>query len=181
MRKIKGSSNYLRNQVRGNLAKAALSMFIFAVALTGLMLWVITRLQWGIFEAIALILLLVPIVASYFYLRKYHLYNGGWHGEKQVAKLLKRKLSDDYCLINDLYLRDGGGDIDHVVLGPNGVLCWKPRTGAATSSATVTCGSGRETQLLQAAQAAKSNDNAAKSKTHNRKLPQPCEHFGLKV
>ena len=31
-------------------------------------------------------------------------------------------LNDDYYLLNDLYLRDGGGDIDHIVLGPNGVF-----------------------------------------------------------
>ena len=65
---------------------------------------------------------LVPLAVFYFYLRKYRIYNAGWEGEKQVAKLLSSKLSDDYFLINDLYLHDGGGDIDHVVLGPSGVF-----------------------------------------------------------
>ncbi|MCJ7794091.1 NERD domain-containing protein, partial [Candidatus Bathyarchaeota archaeon] len=48
--------------------------------------------------------------------------SGGWEGEKQVAKLLSSKLSDDYILINDLYLHNGYGDIDHVVLGPSGIF-----------------------------------------------------------
>jgi hypothetical protein len=50
------------------------------------------------------------------------IYKGGWTGEKQVAKLLSSKLSDDYLLLNDLYLRNNGGDIDHIVLGSNGVF-----------------------------------------------------------
>jgi len=63
-----------------------------------------------------------PLVAFYFYLRKYHIYRGGWQGEKEVTALLSHTLSDDYFLLNDLYLREGGGDIDHIVLGPNGLF-----------------------------------------------------------
>jgi hypothetical protein len=73
------------------------------------------------FEEAGLLLSLAPLAGFYFYLRKYRIYNGGWEGEKRVVKLLNSKLSDDYYLINDLYLGDGGGDIDHIVLGPNGV------------------------------------------------------------
>ncbi len=43
-------------------------------------------------------------------------------GEQQVAKLLSSKLSDDYFLVNGLSLRNGGGDIDHIVLGPSGIF-----------------------------------------------------------
>ena len=66
--------------------------------------------------------LIAPAIAAYYYLRKYHLYSGGWQGEKKVAKLLASSLSDDYYLINDLYLHGGGGDIDHIVLAPSGVF-----------------------------------------------------------
>jgi hypothetical protein len=69
-----------------------------------------------------LLVSLVPLGAFFYYLRKYRVYNGGWVGEKQVTKLLSSRLSDDYTLLNGLYLRDGGGDIDHVVLGPSGVF-----------------------------------------------------------
>lgn len=122
MRKIKGSSSYLKNQVRKNLAKAALSLFLFGVILFALTLRVLSTLQVGILEEAGLLLSLAPLIGFYFYLRKYRIYSGGWTGEKQVAKLLNSKLNDDYYLLNDLYLRDGGGDIDHVVLGPNGVF-----------------------------------------------------------
>ena len=66
--------------------------------------------------------MVVSLGAFYFYLRRYHIYNAGLRGEKQVANLLTHTLNDDYYLLNDLYLRDGGGDIDHIVLGPNGVF-----------------------------------------------------------
>ncbi|MCL4430435.1 MAG: NERD domain-containing protein [Chloroflexi bacterium] len=122
MRKIKGSSSYLKNQVRKNLAKAALSMLIFGVVLFALTLRVLSTLQVGILEEAGLLLSLAPLISFYFYLRKYRIFSGGWEGEKQVAKLLSSKLNDDYYLLNDLYLRDGGGDIDHIVLGPNGVF-----------------------------------------------------------
>ena len=122
MRKIKGFSSYLKNQVRKNLAKAALSALIFAAIFALLIYRILSTLQVSILEEVGLVFLLAPLVAFYFYLRKYHIYSGGWQGEKQVAKLLTNKLNDDYYLLNDLYLRDGGGDIDHIVLGPNGVF-----------------------------------------------------------
>jgi hypothetical protein len=122
MRKIKGSSSYLKNQVRKNLAKAAFSALIFAAVSSILIYRILSTLQIGFFEEAGFVFLIAPLVAFYFYLRKYHIYNGGWQGEKQVAKLLSNTLSDDYYLLNDLYPRYGGGDIDHIVLGPNGVF-----------------------------------------------------------
>jgi hypothetical protein len=122
MRKLKGSSGYLKNQVRKNLAKSALSLIIFGVILFAITFRVISKLQVGIFEEVGLLISIVPLVGFYFYLRKYRIYSGGWAGEKQVANLLTSKIKDDYYLLNDLYLRDGGGDIDHIVLGPNGIF-----------------------------------------------------------
>jgi hypothetical protein len=122
MRKMKGSGNYLKNQVRKNLAKAAGCLLLFFLIFGALSLYVLSNLSLNIFEAAGLLLSLVPLGAFYYYLHKYRIYNGGWAGEKQVTKLLASKLSDDYILLNDLYLRGGGGDIDHIVLGPNGIF-----------------------------------------------------------
>ncbi len=121
MRKIKGSNSYLKNQTRVNLAKAVLCVLIFGILLFGIMFRSIYSMQIDLITEIGLVFLLAPIIASYYYLRKYHLYNGGRQGEKSVAKLLNSHLSDDYYLINDLYL-GAGGDIDHIVLAPNGVF-----------------------------------------------------------
>ena len=122
MRQLKGSSNYLNNQVRKNLAKAVLCIALFFLILFAVSLRVLLTLSLDIFDEVALFLSLAPLAAFYYYLRKYRIYNAGREGEKQVATLLSSKLSNDYFLINDLYLHNGGGDIDHVVLGPSGVF-----------------------------------------------------------
>jgi hypothetical protein len=119
---MKGSSNYLKNQVRKNLAKAVLCLVIFLLVFFALSLRVLFRLSLSIFEEAGLLVSLVPLAGSYFYLRQYRIYKAGWAGEKEVAKLLSSKLNDDYFLINDLYLHDGGGDIDHIILGPSGIF-----------------------------------------------------------
>jgi hypothetical protein len=119
---MKGSSSYLKNQVRKNLAKAVLCVVLFFLIFFALSLRVLFTQSLGIFDAAGLLVSLVPLAAFYFYLRKYRIYNAGWVGERRVAKLLSSKLSDDYFLINDLYLHNGGGDIDHVVLGPSGIF-----------------------------------------------------------
>jgi hypothetical protein len=122
MRKMKGSGTYLKNQVRKNLAKAFACLVLFGLIFFALSLRVLSTLSLSTFEAAGLLVSLLPLAAFYFYLHKYRIYSGGWEGEKQVAKLLSKTLSDDYYLINDVYLHDGGGDIDHIVLGPNGVF-----------------------------------------------------------
>jgi hypothetical protein len=122
MRRIKASSSYLKNQTRKNLAKAALCLLVFGAVLFALTLRLLTTFQLDLLEETGYVFSLAPLIAFYFYLRKYRIYYGGLEGEKQVALLLNRILNDDYYLINDVYLREGGGDIDHVVLAPNGVF-----------------------------------------------------------
>jgi hypothetical protein len=122
MRKMKGSGNYLRNQVRKNLATAVICLMLCSFIFVTLGFRVLFTLSLSIFEAIGLLISLVPLGLFYFYLREYRIYRGGWEGEKRVVQLLNSKLSDDYILLNDLCLRNGGGDIDHIVLGPNGIF-----------------------------------------------------------
>jgi hypothetical protein len=122
MRQLKGSSSYLKNQVRKNLVKTALSILIFVIILFALTLRVLYTWQVGTLEEALLLLSIAPLIGFYFYLRKYRIFSGGWEGEKRVVKLLTDKLNDDYYLLNDLYLHNGGGDIDHIILGHNGVF-----------------------------------------------------------
>ena len=122
MRKMKGSGNYLKNQVRNNLVKAVLCIVLFCLIFFTVSPSVLLTLSLNIFDLAGFLLSLVPLAAFYYYLRKYRIYHGGWVGEKKVTNLLSSRLSDEYLLLNDLYLRNGGGDIDHVVLGPNGVF-----------------------------------------------------------
>ncbi len=122
MRKIKGSSSYIKNQVIRNAAKAAFSILIFVAILFLNAEVIFFTGQTSVYRLSGLVFLILPLVAFNHYLHKYHVYNGGWWGEKQVDKQLASNLSDDYYLINDLYLPESGGDIDHIVLAPGGVF-----------------------------------------------------------
>jgi hypothetical protein len=132
MRKIKGSSSYLKNQVRNNLAKAILGFFLFALALFVLAFRVFSSFQVGVFEEGLFLALFVPLAFFYFYLHKYRIYRGGWQGEKQVTELLIHNLGDDFYLLDGLYLKGGGGDIDHVVLSPGGVFVLETKNWSGT-------------------------------------------------
>ncbi len=131
---MKGSGNYLKNQVRKNLAKATVCLLMFFLIFSALSIQVLLTLSLGIFELAGFLISLVPLGAFYYFLRKYRIYGGGWEGEKRVIKLLSSKLGDDYILLNDLYLRGGGGDIDHVVLGPNGIFVLETKNWNGTIS-----------------------------------------------
>jgi len=48
-------------------------------------------------------------------------YRKGIAGEELVSTLLAR-LSDDFCLVNDVKVRGHRGNIDHVLIGPCGVV-----------------------------------------------------------
>ncbi len=135
MRTLKGSGSYLKNQVRKNLAKSVLCLVLFGLILFASSLHILLSLNLTIFDAAGLLISLIPLAIFYFYLRKYRIYGSGLKGEKQVVKLLGSKLSDDYFLLNDLYLRDGAGDIDHVLLGPNRVFVLETKNW----SGSITC------------------------------------------
>jgi hypothetical protein len=100
--------------------------------------FILTSFQTGRFQDTGILFLLdlviIPcsLVGFYFYLHKFHVFNGGLQGEKQVVKLLSRSLSDDYFLINSLYLQGGGGDIDHIVLAPAGVFVLETKNWSGT-------------------------------------------------
>jgi hypothetical protein len=122
MRKLKGSGSYLRNQTLKNFGKAAFCLFVFVVVFFASILRLLFTFQLYSFEGVGLLVSLIPLLSGYFYLGKYRTYLGGWNGERQVAKLLKSTLSDEYYLVNEVSFGDGKGDVDHIVLGPNGVF-----------------------------------------------------------
>lgn len=66
-----------------------------------------------------------PIIGILYYSRRYRTYRMGAEGETRVTQVLTSELNDDYYLVNDVvYINDRGNkeNIDHVVLGPNGVF-----------------------------------------------------------
>ncbi|MDD3492751.1 MAG: nuclease-related domain-containing protein [Candidatus Thermoplasmatota archaeon] len=68
------------------------------------------------------LIMVIVISAVYYYYSRAPSYKKGRTGEELVTKELKKKLDDDYYLINDLDLPDSKGNIDHVVVGPTGIF-----------------------------------------------------------
>ncbi|HTY75671.1 MAG TPA: nuclease-related domain-containing protein [Candidatus Nanoarchaeia archaeon] len=121
MKILKESGNYLRNQTLKNLAKAIACLLL--VSGIGLFLFVkLVTSSVGILEEALAVFALFLLGTFFIYLRKYHVYLGGWNGEKRVVEILRTSLGNDYFLINNVRFRDGQGDIDHIVLGPNGIF-----------------------------------------------------------
>jgi hypothetical protein len=122
LRVIVSSNNYLRRQVRKYLAATAALIAVFFVIIISLTLRILFFWSLDILELTGFLASIAPILASYFFLHKYKVYSGGLTGEKDVTATLKKKFNADYTLINSLYLEDHQGDIDHVLLAPNGIF-----------------------------------------------------------
>ncbi|MCW4018230.1 MAG: NERD domain-containing protein [Candidatus Bathyarchaeota archaeon] len=122
MRKLNGSSNYLRNQTWKNLAKATLCLVVFGFVVLQPTVNMFLRFRFGFLEAAFLLFSLVPLVGVYFFLGKYRSYKGGLDGEKRVAKLLSSALNNDYYLLSGVTFKHSRSDVDQIVIGPNGVF-----------------------------------------------------------
>ncbi len=121
MRVLRKSGSYVRNQAWKNIGLAALCLLVLSAAFLPAVPKLV-HLQISLLEEVQLAVSLAALIGFYICLRRYRIFRGGLEGERQVTKMLKAKLRDDYFLINDAYFRDGGGDIDHIVLGPNGLF-----------------------------------------------------------
>jgi hypothetical protein len=66
-----------------------------------------------------------PTLGAYHHHNAYRHFKQGMKGEKRVVEFLKSKFDSSYFLINDVvYVNERGNkeNIDHIVLGPNGVF-----------------------------------------------------------
>lgn len=122
MKVLKESGNYLRRKAVHYLAMTTICI----IALAAITLSDIPNsplyIDAGRYEGPRVMLLVFPFFLAFYFFRKFSGYKRGYDGEKRVSKILSSNLSDEYSLINDVTLSDGYGNIDHVVLGPNGVF-----------------------------------------------------------
>ncbi len=121
MRILKTSGNHLRKQTWKNLVKAILCFALFGIVFLPAVAHTLLYMRIELLEELLLAVSLIPLTGFYYFLHRYRIYRSGWEGEKRVAKLLNATLSDDYFLINGLHFH-GEGDIDHIILGPNGIF-----------------------------------------------------------
>jgi hypothetical protein len=79
----------------------------------------------GDFDTSLILTAAIPTLGFYYYLKRYQNCRRGMKGEKRVRQFLESRLNDSYYLINDVeYVNARGGkeNIDHIVLGPNGIF-----------------------------------------------------------
>jgi hypothetical protein len=72
--------------------------------------------------------------------RRFESWSKGKHGEILVAEALK-SLSNNYVLLNDLILPDGKGNVDHLVIAPNGLFVIETKNYSGRVKCEATSGS----------------------------------------
>lgn len=116
MRVVRTGGQYLETRERGFWLLLTMALAFTAVAMMISVLNYGTTVMW---------IWLLPIVASAqlvkAVVRRLTSVRKGRLGERAVIDLLRR-LPDDYWLINDVTLEGGRGNIDHVLVGPCGVV-----------------------------------------------------------
>ena len=94
----------------------AAAVFCFAVALVGILGTYFINLP-----LVGLLATAVAITAFKKNVRRWGNWFVGKRGELAVTEALK-SLPGDYILLNDLTLPNGRGNVDHLVIGPNGLF-----------------------------------------------------------
>jgi hypothetical protein len=122
MKVLKESDSYLKRKAVQNLTIMALCIIVFAILTLSDIPHSPLYIDVGRYEGPRALLLFFPFFFAFYFFRKYSGYKQGYEGENRVSKILSSALSDEYYLINDVMVSDGYGNIDHVVLGPNGVF-----------------------------------------------------------
>jgi hypothetical protein len=125
LRILKASGKHLERQAQKSLLLAILCIAVLSVLVLISVPKLPTRMDLGDYEAAFALAMVFPIIGIWYYWRRYRTWRMGSAGENMVTQVLESKLNDEYYLINDvLYINDRGNkeNIDHVVLGPNGIF-----------------------------------------------------------
>ena len=113
MKVLKQSGQYLKKSSE-RYAVALVILFLFGLPVVLFLFFT------GGFLAWVLLVFILMIIGGYL-LYNWSSYHQGYRGEELVTRVLSC-LDDRYYLINDVKFSDGYGNIDHIVLGPNGVF-----------------------------------------------------------
>jgi len=122
MKVLKEPGSYLKRKAIQNLTMTAFCIIAFAALMLSDIPHSPLYVDVGRYEGPRALLLILPFFFAFYFFRKYSGYKQGYEGENKVSKILSSTLSNEYYLINDVVFSDGYGNVDHVVLGPNGVF-----------------------------------------------------------
>ena len=112
MKNLQETGTYLEEKAKFH---RNISMIFFAIGGLGLLVsFLITNFT-------LIFIFIISLSIGGFFFKFYLNYSGGLQGEQITIEALQN-LPDSYYLINDVNLPNGYGNIDHVVLGSNGIF-----------------------------------------------------------
>jgi len=118
MKILKHTGNYLESKVKLN---RDMSILLLLIGLGGLVGYSVLSANYISAKFSLMYLFIICLIVGSFFLKNYTNYKNGLSAEKLVSEFLQN-LNDDYYIINDVKLRGSQGNIDHIVLGPNGIF-----------------------------------------------------------
>ncbi len=122
MKILKESGNFLKRKARRNLILIVFCLIGFAGILCSMVRFSPLYINVYEYEGPRSLLLALFLIPGMHFFRGYKNYKDGFEGENQVTKSLYSALNDQYYLINDVKFSGRYGNIDHVVLAPNGIF-----------------------------------------------------------
>jgi len=112
MKNLQETGTYLEDKAKSH---RNISIAFFAISGLGLLVsFLITNFT-------LIFIFIIPLSIGGFFFKSYLNYSGGLQGE-QITVAALQNLPDSYSLINDVNLPQGYGNIDHIVLGSNGIF-----------------------------------------------------------
>ena len=112
MKNLQETGTYLEEKAK---LHRNISIIFFAIGGLGLLVsYLIMNFTLGF-------IFIISLSIGGIFLKFYLNYSGGFQGEQITIEALQN-LSDSYYLINDVNLPNGYGNIDHIVLGSNGIF-----------------------------------------------------------
>lgn len=118
MKVLRHQSNYLSRKAKRN---RNIGLFLYALGGGFLLISFLTLKANPAFPILAFVLSLLAFGMWLDFFGNASSYSRGSEGENLVTRFLS-SLNDGYFLINDVRFPDGYGNIDHIVLGPNGIF-----------------------------------------------------------
>jgi hypothetical protein len=123
----KDTESYLKNKSRNYLMIAviysAIIVLLFITSIRSLPFYIDARNYEFSFGAYTMLFFVLTLIS----VREYRRYKNGLDGEKRVTDFLAAKFDDNYYLIHDTSALDSYGNIDYIILAPNGLFTLETR------------------------------------------------------
>lgn len=110
---LRKGGGYTNQQIRKHLDKVILCF--------GIAIGAVFAIRYIPIPLVGLIITIIAIGKFKEHFTRWLNWSVGKKGELAISEALK-DLSNDYVLLNDLMLPDGKGNVDHLVMGPNGLF-----------------------------------------------------------